>query len=166
MILIQMLSDFYRIVTNTIYGVARRKKRFEAQNLEERVLAAGATKARKVRGSSAKVQHEAGWIVARRGILLLTNSRLICGSWDIPLSSIQSANLLKVKAFLAKGFVLKVSTENEHYQFGLQYDPAWESQTALPLIVEESKIGYSVFSIIVRIIFLIFLGLYIIENFL
>jgi hypothetical protein len=160
----QVLSNLHRIITNAIYGVEHHKKRFQAGYPEESVLAAGATKARRVSSEYAAVQHEAGWITARRAVVLLTNNRLICGSWVIPVSSIKSATLLRVKAWFAKAFVLKISTDEGHYQFGLQYDSDWEQQTAFPMVIEDSKIGYSFFSIALRIIIFILLILYIIER--
>jgi hypothetical protein len=148
-----MLDVLYRVVTNALYLVPLRVSRLKAEEPDIQVLAAGATKARKM-GEETDVKYEPGWVVARRGVLILTGDKLICGPWKIPLATITGATLLRVIGpFFAKGLVLKVSTAGgSHYQFGLQYDPAWESQTALKLTVEDSKIKYSVFSILVRIV--------------
>ena len=159
-----MLSNLFRVITNTLYGVEHYKTKFQAGNPNEHILAAGATKARKVSSEFAKVQYEAGWIKAKRAVVLLTNDRLVCGSWEIPVSSIKTATLLRVKSLFAKAFILKVSTDEEHYQFGLQYDPDWEKHTAFPMVVEDSKIGYSYFSIALRIAVFILLMWYIIER--
>lgn len=77
----------------------------------------------------------------------------LCGSWEIPIYAINNAVLLQVNALFAKALVLKVSTlDGYHYQFGLQYGPTWEKQTALRSTIEESKITYSAFSIVRRLI--------------
>ncbi len=159
-----MLDYFYRVVTNILFLVPLRVRRFHAKNPQVRVLAAGATKARKFKEESA-VQHEIGWIVSRRSALILADDRLVCGSWEIPLSSITQASLMRYKALFARALVLKIATtDNIHYQFGLQYDPAWEKQTALKIDIEDGKIKYSLFSIIIRIIVIVLLIQYIIQH--
>jgi hypothetical protein len=147
-----VLDSFFRIFTNLIYFVPLKVKQFKANEPNSQVLAAGATKARQF-DKDVAVQYAAGWIAARRGTLILTDQKLVCGSWEIPLSTVNKAVLLRVKALFAKALVLKVSTtDGHHYQFGLQYDPVWETQTALKLTIEESKIKYSAFSIALRVI--------------
>jgi len=152
-----MLDTFFRVLTNLFYLVPFQVRRFKVKEPDSQVLAAGATKARKI-GKDSKVQYEAGWIAARRGALILTQEKLVCGSWQIPLSTINNALLLRVRSLFVKGLVLKLSTTDGcHYQFGLQYDPAWETQTALKLTIEEGKIKHSVFSIALRVILVIWL---------
>ena len=147
-----MLTKFFRDLINLIYLVPLAVSRFKAQEPNSQVLAAGATKARRLDEDS-QIQHEAGWITARRGALILTQDKLVCGSWQIPLSTISDATLLRTKGILGEGLVLKVSTtDGQHYQFGLPYDPAWENQTALKLHVTEGKIAYSKFSVALRVI--------------
>jgi len=148
-----MLDTFYRVLTNLIYLVPLAVRRFKAKEPGSQVLAAGATKARRLDEDSAEIQYEAGWITARRGALILTQDKLVCGSWQILLSNISHATLLRTRAFLARALVLKVSTtDGQHYQFGLQYDPAWENQTALKLSITDGKIKYSKFSVAMRVI--------------
>lgn len=152
-----MLDTLFRILSNLIYLVPLTVQRFKAKEPHAQILAAGATKARKF-DKDAEVGYEAGWVIARRGTLILTSEKLVCGSWDIPLSTINNAVLLRIKLLFGKALVLKISTtNNDHYQFGLQYDPAWERQTALRLTVEDGKLKYSVFSIVLRAIFIIWL---------
>ena len=147
-----MLDTSYRGLTNLIYLVPLTVRRFKAKEPGSQVLAAGATKARRLDEDS-EIQYEAGWITARRGTLILTQDKLVCGSWQIALSTIRHATLLRTRAFLARALVLKVSTtDGQHYQFGLQYDPAWENQTALKLSITDGKIKYSKFSVAMRII--------------
>ena len=157
-----MLDTFYRVLTNLIYLVPLAVRRFKAKEPDSQILAAGATKARRLAEDSG-IQYEAGWITARRGTLILTRDKLVCGPWQIPLSTISHATLLRTKVPLAKALVMKVSTtEGQHYQFGLRYDPAWENQTALKLSVTDGKIGYSKFSVAWRVVLAIALVIWLI----
>lgn len=75
-----------------------------------------------------ELRYERPWITARRGAFILTTEKLVCGSWHIPLSTIKVAQLPYINLGTTCGLVLKVATtEEDHYQFGLQYDPVWEN---------------------------------------
>jgi hypothetical protein len=95
-------------------------------------------------------------VTARRAALILTTDKLVCGLWEIALSSIEQAQLVRFKSGLTRGFVLKVATtDGSHYQFGLQYDPVWENQTVLKFAPGDDKfirLKYSKFSIALRVI--------------
>ncbi len=161
-----MLDTLYRWMTNAIYLTPLWVKRFKNKNPATTVLVASAVKALKFDKDS-EVRYEPRWIAAKRAVLILTTDRLVCGSWEIPLANIKNATLLRVKALAAKALILKVGTNNgEYYQFGMQYDPAWEEQMALKVAVEDSqidytvkdgKIQYSTFSVIVRAILIIWI---------
>jgi|YNPNPStandDraft_1061719.scaffolds.fasta_scaffold36173_2 N12 class adenine-specific DNA methylase len=62
-----------RIIANAIYLVPARVNKFKKQHLEEEVLIADATKARKVK-SNQQARYEMGWVIARRGVLMLTTT--------------------------------------------------------------------------------------------
>ena len=109
-----MVSAFFRVVTNLFYLVPLRVKRFKTDEPNSQVLVAGATKARQF-DKEVDVRYEAGWIGARRGTLILTDQKLVCGSWEIPLSTINSAVLLRVKALFSKALVLQVATIDGHH---------------------------------------------------
>lgn len=83
-----LVNDILRKYTNAVYGVSAVVARFKAQEPESIVLAAGATKARRLAEETA-VRSEPGWVTARRATLILTNDKLVCGSWTIPLASIE-----------------------------------------------------------------------------
>ena len=149
-----VLNTLSRMLVNTLYRVPGRVKRFKEQFPEAHVLAAGATKARKMM-VDVDPRYDAGWATARRDVLILTTTNLHCGDWVIPLEVIQDATLLHITG----GSLLKVSTlEGLHYQFGLSRDPAWEAQTALPLTVQTGALELSRFSLIVRLLLLVWLG--------
>lgn len=153
-----MLSALYRVIVNAIYFVSSQVEQYRAKNGNVPVLAAGATKARKL-DEDEEIRSGIGWATSRRAVLMLTNEKLICGSWEIPLASIKDAQLLRVKSLFAKALILKVAAEDGYYQFGLQYDPAWENQTALKLRIEDGKIQRSpILSLIRALVFLCLLA--------
>lgn len=140
-----------RMIVNTAYLVRSRVKKFKEQHPEEEVIISDGTKARKM-SSNQDAQYEMGWATARRDVLMLTAINLRCGDWVIPLSTIQEATLLHISG----GSLLKVSTsDGEHYQFGLQRNPAWEKQTLIPLKVEQGALGFSIVSLVFRLLVLV-----------
>ncbi len=118
-----------------------------------KTLVEGKAKGRKVdRDSSLK--YEPKWIVAKRGLLILTEEKLIFENWDIPLSNVAKAVLSTINSVGRKGHVLTVTTTKaEIYQFGLLYDHAWEKQTVLPVQLKNEVPQYSSTSIVFRVIF-------------
>lgn len=152
-----MLDEINRVIANTIYLVPLQVQHFKAKEPHATILAVGATKAQK-RDRDTELQYEARWVTARRAALILTTDKLVCGSWEILLSSIENAQLIRFKSGFAKGLVLKVTTSGgSHFQFGLQYDPAWENQTVLKFVAGDGKLEfaplkYSKFSIALRVI--------------
>ncbi|GAB3653690.1 hypothetical protein GCM10028791_23910 [Echinicola sediminis] len=84
---------------------------------------------------------------------MLTDKKIVCGKWTIPLDTIATAELMKINSLFGGGQVLKVqTTDHKHYQFGMQFNPEWTSQQQLPLTLEKGQVKHSVFSITVRLI--------------
>jgi len=84
---------------------------------------------------------------------MLTNSKIVCGKWIIPIEQIQSSQLLKIRSLFGDGAILKIQTaEGISYQFRMQINPEWTEQQIIPLSYEQAKIKHSPFSIIVRVI--------------
>ncbi|MGD1906776.1 MAG: hypothetical protein ACFB0C_12375 [Leptolyngbyaceae cyanobacterium] len=130
-----MLNNALRLITNGLYLVPWQVAQYKRQVPGTTVVAAGAAKGRQFR-QAAPVQREMGWITAKRGALILSESELCCGDWHIPLTEIQAASLQPT----AGGMVLKVATASGlYYQFGLSRDPAWQQQTVLPLEIEPRR---------------------------
>ncbi len=144
-------EKFWLNLTNRLYLVPRQVRAFQQRHPDARVLAAGAAKGRRM-AQGAPLQREAGWITAKRAALILTDDALVCGDWRIPLTSVTAAKLILVPNWSMRALVLQVTTTDQHYNFGLLYDPAWVQQTVLPLSIEEGKVGFSLFSIALRVI--------------
>jgi len=130
------------------YRTGRVRKKFGRDNPNEIVLAADASKG-VITKEDQCIRHGANWVTSQRAVILLTDRRIICGKWVIPLVEISDAQLIKY----GSGHVLKIQTNNgKHYQFGMQANPEWTNQQILPLTLEKGQVKYSFFSIIVRLI--------------
>lgn len=146
----QVLIGFSRATCYVFYLVPFRLQTFRKQHSDVQILATGVTKARKMETDS-PVQYELEWVASRRGMLILTETSLFCGDWEISLETVSEAVLLS----LTGGYVLKISTvAGDHYQFGLNKNLAWETQAILPLTKQQGSIAYSTQSLILRAIVL------------
>jgi len=147
-----MINQLIKGFVDLIYGTGRVKRKFELNNLNEKVLAADASKGI-VTTTNQDIQRGLDWVTSQRAIILLTDKKIICGKWTIPLDTIANAQLVKINTLFGGGQVLKVqTTDNKNYQFGMQLNPEWTNQKKLPLTLENGKVKYSAFSIIVRLI--------------
>lgn len=147
-----MINQILKGLVDLIYGTGRVKQKFERNNPNEKVLAADASKGI-VTSTNQDIQRGLDWVTSQRAVVLLTDKKIICGKWTIPLDTIQTAQLLKINSLFGGGQVLKVqTTDDKNYQFGMQLNPEWMSQKQLPLTLEKGQIKHSAFSIIVRLI--------------
>lgn len=152
----QPLIWFSRAATYIFYLVPLQLWNFHKKYPNAKIIVSGITKARKMEAQS-PVQYELGWVTSRRGLLVLTDTHLICSDWMISLDKISDAILLD----LTGGYVLKVSTSaGEHYQFGLNKNANWKTQSVLPLTKQKGSIEYSNQSLILRAIGIICLSWY------
>jgi hypothetical protein len=151
-------------ITDFIYGTGRVRKKYSVENPSEQIVAADASKGRMTKGNS-DVKRDLGWVTSQRAVVLLTNKRLICGQWSIPLEDIFTSELVKINTTFGPAQVLKITTnKQEHFQFGMQMNTEWTEQTVLPLSIEKGKIKFSLVSIVLRLILLGYLVYWIIER--
>ncbi|MCI2230405.1 hypothetical protein MC378_14595 [Polaribacter sp. MSW13] len=135
-----------------IYGTNRLRVKYELSNPNEKVFASDASKGI-ITNSNKDIVRGTNWVTSQRAVVMLTNSKIICGKWNIPINEIQSSQLIKINSLFGGGVVLKIQTgNNENYQFGMQINPEWIEQKVLPLTFENGKVKYSIFSIIIRIL--------------
>lgn len=135
-----------------IYGTKREVNKHELLYPNDKVFAADASKGIITNGNQ-DIKRGANWVTSQRAIILLTKSQIICGKWIIPLEEIESSELFKISSIFADGMVLKIQTKNDvNYQFGMQFNTEWMEQNILPLTIEKTKVKYSAYSIIVRLI--------------
>lgn len=160
-----MLGTIYRLIVDTVYMTPLAIKKYRNEHPDETVIVAGGCKGRML-SNDEDVKSGIGWVFARRRNLILTDKRLTCGDWDIPSKEIREATLLRINSFFARAYILKVSTnDGKHFQFGLQYNPKWETQSQFSFSTEDSKIKMSVFSVCLRILILIWIIWYFIQQF-
>jgi len=160
-----MINRLFKGFVDLIYGTGRARRKFERLNPGEKVLAADASKGI-ITKDNQDIQRGHDWVTSQRAVVLLTNKKIICGKWTIPLDIISTAQLIKINSLFGSGQVLKVQTVyGENYQFGMQINPEWTSQQRLPLTLEKGKVKHSVFSIIIRIIAIGYLFYWFYEQF-
>lgn len=108
--------------TDFLYGTGRAKNAFELLNPNEPVLMATACKARQ----PAAPNLGAGWAFSKRSALLITEQRMLCGDWDIPIDALERVSYSSFNGVTSKGMVLTVLTrDGESYQFGLGKSEDW-----------------------------------------
>lgn len=147
-----MINQLLKGLVDLIYGTERVRRTFERDNPDEKVLAADASKGI-VTATNQDIQRGLDWITSQRAVVMLTDQKIVCGKWTIPLDTIATVQLLKINSLLGSGQVLKIqTTDNKNYQFGMQLNPEWTNQQRFPLTLEKGQLKNSAFSIIIRLI--------------
>jgi len=147
-----MINQLLKGLVDRIYGTGRVRRKFEGDNPNEKVLAAVASKGI-VTTTNQEIQRGLDWVTSQRAVVMLTNTKIICGKWTIPLDTIETAQLVKINSLFGGGQVLKVhTTDDKNYQFGMQINPEWTNQQQLFLTVEKGQVRHSLYSIIVILI--------------
>ncbi|MEL7433977.1 MAG: hypothetical protein AAFN11_08510 [Chloroflexota bacterium] len=130
-----MFKKFSKVLADWFYLVPFAVNRYRKAHPNETVLAYGATKAH--RTDQENVVKSYNWALSRRGTLILTDTRLVCGDWAIPLPKVKYAEVLTY----GSGYILKAGdNEGNHYQFAIQQDLMWTEQTALSLKMSEEEL--------------------------
>jgi hypothetical protein len=100
------------------------------------------------------IRYSHNWVMSRRGILRVTTEGLECGNWYISYSDIQEAVLFSTRQMFIPGYVLRVRTNSQIYQFGLNPGAFWKGDLPFPVQRERIRLKYSPFSILVRLLWL------------
>ena len=160
-----MIDKLQKGLVALVYGVGRVRNQYSKAHPTERILAADGSKGITTK-SDKGVERGLDWVTSQRAVVLLTDTKIKCGKWEIPLESVDSAQLLEINSLFGKGLVLKLKTkDNNYYQFGMQFNPEWTNQKALPLSIEEGKVNTSTFSWILRLILLGYIVYYFMKKF-
>jgi hypothetical protein len=86
------------------------------------------------------------------------DDRIECGNWVISYSEIKSAHLYKAKQMLVPVNILQLVTTTGNYQFG--FNP-WANpfkHIGVEFDTSKIKLGYSTYSIVVRLVLVVYLG--------
>ena len=160
-----MLNQLIKGFVDLLYGTRRKRRKYQKDNPGKTVLAADASKGIMTTNNQ-EIQRGLGWVASQRAVIMLTDNKLICGKWTIPLEAIKEAQLLKINSLFGGGQVLKIQTnDNKNYQFGMQLNSEWTTQQAFPLTLEKGQVKYSVFSVIIRLIVTGYLIFWLYERF-
>ncbi len=160
-----MINKLLKGLVDLIYGVGRVKTNYSKNNPAEIILAADGAKGI-ITKEDKGIERGLEWVTSQRAVVLLTDKKIISGQWNIPLENIEAAQLLKINSLFGPGQVLKLQTkDNKHYQFGMQFNPEWTSQTVLPLTLEHGEIKTSAFALIVRLIAIGYIIYWLLERF-
>lgn len=160
-----MINKIIKGLVDIIYGTGSARRKFELDNPDEKVLVADASKGI-VTTTNQNIQRGLDWVTSQRGVVMLTDKKIICGKFTIPLDTISKAQLFKINSLFGAGQVLKVqTTDDKNYQFGMQLNPEWTNQQRLPLTLEKGQVKDSAFSVIVRLIAVGYLIYWLYERF-
>lgn len=152
-----MINQLLNRISEFIYGTARVRRKFEQENPNEKVWVANASKSIQT-AQDQEIQRGLDWVLAQRAVILLTDKRIVCGKWNIPLDTITSARLLKFDSLSGGTQALKIQTSDQkNYFFGMQSNTEWTLQQRLPLIPEKAQLKFSKFSIIIKFIAMAYL---------
>ena len=158
------MSDLMRNITNFIYNTKSKRKHFSESFPNEKIILCDASKAVKLKRDK-NPEYGKGWIVSERWSLIISDKQINAGNWIINNSDINNAELIKFKTIYGKAMVLKINTNNdEHYQFGLQYNKTLEKQDIFSIKISEQKLKLSLLSIMIRLVFFILLIYYLLEK--
>ncbi|AUP80548.1 hypothetical protein [Flavivirga eckloniae] len=156
--------EILKKITDFIYGTRQVREKYSSDNPNEKILAADASKGIMTKGNT-EIKRDFGWVNSQRAVVLLTDKRIKCGKWDIPLDNISSAQLVKINTTFGSGQVLKITTKDQNnFQFGMQMNREWIEQSVLPLTLEKGKLKFSLFSIAIRIFLVGYFIYWIIEK--
>lgn len=131
-----MLNTLFKGIVDFLYMVRLAKSKFRKQNPDEAILAADGAKAI-CTNAEVGVERRLEWAASRRSVVMLTDKRIKCGNWNIPLDEITSATVVQFLSFFGQGQVVKIETvHGKHYQFGMQRNQEWTNQNVLPVTIE------------------------------
>lgn len=107
---------------------------------------------------SGSPRHSANWVVARRARFRIFADRVECGGWVIRNAEVQEAVLFEARQLFVPVFILALQTSTRAYQFG--FNPWVRVAQYLPFAFrrERLRLGYSPFSIAVRVVLLVYLA--------
>lgn len=95
---------------------------------------------------------------AKRWLLKCYENRVVCGSWIIPYSQVSKATLYKFNSLIGGGYVFELITKDATYQFGMNPWANLSKSLNIPLDHQQVKLGYSPFSIALRVVVVLLIG--------
>lgn len=147
------MKHIIKVLMDLIYLYPFKIRKFKQSYPEDTIIAYGACKGIKL-DSQEDVTRGINWALSKRGFFILTNKRIVLGEWEVEIGDIDKAELMKYRS----GMVLKLEVRNnEYYHFGLQYIRELLKQDELEITIIDSRVKYSLFSIIIRVFLVAYL---------
>src|SRR5262245_52038240 len=100
-----MINRLLKTLVDLFYGVGLAKANYLKANPTDNILAADASKGITTKGDK-EIERGLDWVTSQRAVILLTDKKIKCGQWDIPLANIESAQLLKINSLFGPSQVL------------------------------------------------------------
>ena len=155
------MKHIVKILMDIIYLFPIQLTNFKRKNQQDKIVAYGACKGIRLE-SERDITRGLNWALARRGFFILSDKKIVLGDWEIDLTDIEKAELIEYRS----GMVLKISVKDgKYYQFGLQYIRELLKQDVLEILLSNDRVKYSLFSIVIRIVLVIYLVFMAIEFF-
>jgi hypothetical protein len=102
-----------------------------------------------------EIRRSFNWALARRGTLKIYDDHLECGDWSIKYSDFREAVVFSFRSPLfIPGYILRVKTDADIYQFGLNPGSFWKGELPFEAKREKQKLKNSTYSIVVRLLLL------------
>lgn len=98
------------------------------------------------------------WALSRRAWFKIFPDRIQCGDWVLPLDEVKGAVLYEGRQSWIPVRVLKLQTERGTYQFGFNPWVTVERHLPFPFSREKIRLKYSIFSMVVRVALVLYLG--------
>jgi hypothetical protein len=98
------------------------------------------------------IRRSVNWVFSRRGFLKVYTDRIECGDWTIPYDQIDEAVLFRTSSMFIPCYLLRVKAQGQIYQFGLNPGRYWSRELPFPVVRENKRLGWSWYSVAVRIV--------------
>lgn len=153
------MKHILKILIDMVYLFPFRINKFRNIYPNDNIIAYGACKGIKL-DSEEDVKRGLNWALSKRGLFILSDNRIKLNDWIIELNNVEKAELVQYRS----GMILKIKEKHgKYYQFGLQYTRELLRQDVLKIDLIDNKVRYSMFSIILRVILVVY-GIYILTR--
>lgn len=107
-------------------------------------------------------RHSSNWITSKRASFQIYDDHIECWKWNFNISEIENLIVYKTKQMFLKFDVIQFDYKGETFQFGFNPWAHPIDYIDINFTIEHSKVKYSVFSILLRLILIAFIIYYII----
>lgn len=106
-------------------------------------------------------RHSSNWIRARRTFFYVYNEHIKCDNWEFEIKRISNPILFKSRQGFIRFDIIQFDYDDETYQFGFNPWAHPAQYIDLNFAIEHTKVKFSAFSILVRLILITLIVYYI-----